>query len=152
MPYFGATASSRLNVGRCHRQRRRIEGRQGLPDLRHELLKARRRDQDQHPGRRAAFILERVRYAARSLDRSAGPRYDFLCSELKSDLTFEDEERFVLAMMDVRRRSTARQHPRFAQHISAAGLFAGREHAIDIADRGKDRAFTRAELNDLCWC
>ena len=76
-------------------------------------------------------------------DRS-GPGHDFPA--------LENEERFILAPMDMGRRPATGKDSRLAERIRSAGLLAGGKYAIDIADCGEDRAFTRAELNELCWC
>lgn len=75
----------------------------------------------------------------------------FPAVEHERDLPFEDEERFLLAPMDMRRWPAAGQHAGLAKRIRAAGLFAGRQETIDIAHGGKNRALARGMMNNLGW-
>src|SRR5579885_268580 len=93
-------------------------------DLEEHLLQTRRGNGNEHPGRLAALVLERMGRADRHVGEHPGAGDEPLVANDKGDLAFEDVEAFLLTAVDVRGWPAAGTNEGFKQGVLATGVLA----------------------------
>ena len=98
-----------------------------------EAFDIRRRNNNQHATGDTGAVLEAMARVARGEDTFAGTGFGDFAVDAEGELAFEDEEIFILVVMDVERRATAWGFDGFDGEVGAAAEVAGHDNAVNAA-------------------